>query len=74
MIMKSKMPLFLLVAGGYISSLVVYLIWYYTIPNFSVYGKNITDGPNMEIVVVGITVLYLLLYFLILSIRLFQTP
>ena len=38
--------------------------------------KNITDAPNMEIVVVvvGITALYLFLYFLILSIRSFQTP
>jgi len=73
--MKSKMPLFLLLAG-YISSLVVYLIWYYTIWHYSLYEKNITDAPNMEIVVVvvGITALYLFLYFLILSIRSFQTP
>jgi len=72
--MKSKMLLFLLVAGGCISSLVAYLIWYYTIPYFSPYGKNITDGLNVEMVVVGITVLYLFLYFSILSIRSFQTP
>ena len=73
--MKSKMPLFLLLAG-YISSLVVYLIWYYTIWHYSLYEKNITDAPNMEIVVVvvGITALYLFLYYLILSIRSFQTP
>jgi hypothetical protein len=72
--MKLKTPLFLLVAGGYIFSLVVYLIWYYTIPYFSPYGKNITDGPNIEIVIVGITALYLFLYFLILSMRSFQKP
>ena len=71
--MKSKRPLFLSLAG-YISSLVVYLIWYYKMPHFSPYGKNIIDGPNIEIVVVGITALYLFLYFLILSIRSFQTP
>ena len=73
--MKSKTPLFLLLSG-YISSLVVYLIWYYKIWHYSPYQKNITDAPNMEIVtvVVGITALYLFLYFLILSIRSFQTP
>ncbi len=73
--MKSKTPLFLLLAG-YISSLGVYLIWYYTIWNYSQYEKHITDASNMEIVVVvvGITALYLFLYFLILSIRSFQTP
>jgi len=73
--MKSKTPLFLLLSG-YISSLVVYLIWYYKIWHYSPYQKNITDAPNMEIVtvVVGITALYLFLYFLILSIRSFQAP
>jgi len=73
--MKSKTPLFLLLSG-YISSLVVYLIWYYKIWHYSQYQKNITDAPNMGIVtvVVGITALYLFLYYLILSIRLFQTP
>ena len=72
--MKLKKNLFFLVAGGYILSLVFYLIWYYTIPYFSPYGKNITDGPNIEIVVVIITALYLFLYFLISSIRSFQKP
>lgn len=73
--MKSKTPLFLLLSG-YISSLVVYLIWYYKIWHYSQYQKNITDAPNMGIVtvVVGITALYLFLYYLILSIRSFQTP
>ncbi len=71
--MKSKMPLFFILLAGYISSLVVYLIWYHTIPNFSIFGKTITDSPNMKIVVVAITALYLFLYFLILSIRSFQT-
>jgi hypothetical protein len=75
MVMKSKMPLFLLLSG-YISSLVVYLIWYYKIWHYSQYQKNIPYAPNMEIVavVVGITALYLFLYYLILSIRSFQTP
>jgi predicted Na+-dependent transporter len=72
--MKSKIPLFFMSLAGYISSLVVYLIWYYTIPQFSIYGNNITDSPNMTIVVVAITALYLFLYFLILSIKSFQTP
>lgn len=72
--MKSKVPLFLLAAGGYISSLAVYLIWYYATPYFLPYGRNITDGPGIEMVVVGITALYLFLYFLMLSIRSFQTP
>ena len=72
--MKSKIPLFFISLAGYISSLVVYLIWYYTIPQFSIYGNNITDSPNMTIVVVAITALYLFLYFLILSIKSFQTP
>ncbi len=73
--MKSKTPLFLLLSG-YISSLVVYLIWYYKIWHYSQYQKNITDAPYLGIVtvVVGITALYLFLYYLILSIRLFQTP
>jgi hypothetical protein len=71
--MKSKMVLFLSVAG-YISSLVIYLIWYYTIPHYSLYGKNITDSPNIGVVIVAITALYLFLYFLILSVRSFQTP
>jgi len=72
--MKLKRSLFLLVAGGYILSLVFYLIWYYTMPYFSPYGKNITGGLNIEIVVVVITALYLFLYFLISSIRSIQKP
>ena len=64
--MKSKLPLFLIVAGGYILSVVVYLIWYFTILPYSHKVKNI--------VIVGLTVLYLILYFLILSIRSFQKP
>ena len=72
--MKSKITLFFISLAGYISSLVVYLIWYYTIPQFSIYGNNITDSPNMTIVVVAITALYLFLYFLILSNKTFQTP
>lgn len=73
--MRSKTPLFLLLSG-YISSLVVYLIWYYKIWHYSQYQKNITDAPYLGIVtvVVGITALYLFLYYLILSIRLFRTP
>ena len=73
--MKSKMPLFLLLAG-YLFSIAVYLIWYYALWNYSKYEKNITDAPNMEIVVVVIviTALYLFLFFLILSIRSLQTP
>ena len=73
--MKSKTPLFFLLSG-YISSLVVYFIWYYKIWHYSPYQKSITDAPNMEIVtvVIGITALYLFLHFLILSIRSFQTP
>jgi len=63
--MKSKTPLFLLFAG-YIFTLVVYFIWYYTILPYPPNEKNI--------VVVGITALYLFLYFLILSIKSFQTP
>jgi len=72
--MKFKRTSFLLVAGGCILSLVFYLIWYHTIPYFSIYGKNITSGANIKIVVVVITALYLFLYFLILSIRSFQNP
>ena len=64
--MKSKLPLFLIVAGGYILSVLVYLIWYHTILPYSNKVKNI--------VIVGLTVLYLILYFLILSIRSFQKP
>ena len=64
--MKSKLPLFLIVAGGYILSVLVYLIWYFTILPYSHKVKNI--------VIVGLTVLYLILYFLILSIRSFQKP
>jgi hypothetical protein len=72
--MKSKTPLTLLLSG-YISSLAGYLIWYYKIWHYSQYQKNISDAPNMGIiiVVVGITALYLFLYYLILSIRSFQT-
>ena len=70
--MKSKMPLFFILLSGYISSLAVYLFWYYTIPYYSL--KKITDAPNLEIVLVGITILYLFLYLFILSIRSFQTP
>ena len=66
--MKSKMPLFLIVAGGYIFSIVVYLIWHYTIWPYSPNDKNII------VVVVGITALYLFLYFLISSIKSFQRP
>ncbi len=54
--------------------MVFYLIWYYTIPFFSPYGKNITSGSNIKIVVVVITALYLFLYFVISSIRSFQKP
>lgn len=72
--MKLKRSLFLLVAGGYILSLVFYLIWYYTMPYVSPYGKNITVSPNIKIIVVFITALYLFLYFLISSIRSFQKP
>jgi hypothetical protein len=73
--MKAKMPLFFLLTG-YISSLVFYLIWYSTIWHNSQYEKTIPDASNMKIVliVVGITALYLSLYYLILSIRSFQTP
>ena len=62
--MKSNKPLFSLLAG-YIFSLLVFRIWYHT-----------TDTPIMEVVVVVfvITVLYLLLYFLILTVSLLQTP
>jgi len=64
--MKSKLPLFLIVAVGYIFSVVVYLIWYFTILPYSNNLKNI--------IIAGLTVLYLILYFLILSIRSFQKP
>jgi hypothetical protein len=64
--MKSKLPLFLIVPGGYILSVGVYLIWYFTILPYSHNVKNI--------VIVGLTVLYLILYFLILSIKSFQKP
>ena len=72
--MKSKTSLFSISFAGYIFSLTVYLIWYYTIPQFSIYGNNITDSPSITIVVVAITALYLFLYLLILSIRSFQKP
>ena len=72
--MKSKTSLFFISFAGYIFSLTVYLVWYYTIPQFSIYGNNITDSPSMTIVVVAITALYLFLYLLILSIRSFQKP
>lgn len=64
--MKSKLRLFLIVAVGYIFSVVVYLIWYSTISPHSHNVKNI--------IIVGLTVLYLFLYFLISSIRSFQKP
>ena len=62
--MKSKRPLFLSLAG-YIFSLLVFRIWYHT-----------TDTPIMEVVVVVvfITALYLLLYFLILAVSSLQRP
>ena len=72
--MKSKTSLFSISFAGYIFSLTVYLVWYYTIPQFSIYGNNITDSPSITIVVVAITALYLFLYLLILSIRSFQKP
>ena len=72
--MKSKTSLFFISFAGYIFSLTVYLVWYYTIPQFSIYGNNITDSPSITIVVVAITALYLFLYLLILSIRSFQKP
>jgi uncharacterized coiled-coil protein SlyX len=59
-VMKSHKPLFLLLAG-YIFSLLVFRIRYHT-----------TDTPIMEVVVVGITALYLLLYFLILAVSSLQ--
>ena len=73
--MRSKTPLFLLLAG-YITSAIVYLVWYYIIWHFPPYKKYTTASPNMEIVVViaGITVLYLILLLLIYFIRSFQTP
>ena len=73
--MKSKTPLFLLLAG-YISSSLVFFICYHIIWHFPQYKKYTSDSPNMEIVVVmvGITVLYLFLYFLIWLIEFFQTP
>jgi ABC-type multidrug transport system fused ATPase/permease subunit len=70
--MKSKMPLFILFAG-YISSLMVYLIWYYALWHQSQHEKLITDPLNVKIVVVVITVLYLLLCFFIFFIRSLQT-
>jgi hypothetical protein len=72
---RLRIPLFLLL-GGYIASTLVYLIWYYVIWHFPQYKKYTTASPKMEIVVViaGITVLYLCLYFLIFISRSFQTP
>jgi hypothetical protein len=64
--MKSKLRLFLIVAVGYIFSVAVYLIWYFTILPYPHNVKNI--------VIVGLTVLYIFLYFLISSIRSFQKP
>ena len=72
-VMKSKTPIFLLLAG-YTASLLVYLIWYYKIWPYSQYGKNIADPPNIKTVIVSITALYLFLYFLILYINSLQTP
>jgi uncharacterized coiled-coil protein SlyX len=69
--MKSKMPLFFILLSGYMSSLAVYLAWYYIIPYYSL--KKITDSLNTGIVVTGITALYLFLYF-ILRIRSLQSP
>jgi len=66
MAMKSKLRLFLIVSVGYIFSVVVYLVWYFTILPYSHNVKNI--------VIVVLTVLYLALYFLILSMRSFQKP
>ena len=70
--MKSKMSLFFILLSGYLSSLVVYLTWYYTIPYYTL--NKITDTPNITTVITGITALYLFLYAFILSIRFFQTP
>jgi hypothetical protein len=64
--MTSKLRLFLIVAVGYIFSVAVYLIWYFTILPYPHNVKNI--------VIVGLTVLYIFLYFLISSIRSFQKP
>jgi hypothetical protein len=64
--MTSKLHLFLIVAVGYIFSVAVYLIWYFTILPYPHNVKNI--------VIVGLTVLYIFLYFLISSIRSFQKP
>lgn len=62
--MKSKIPIFLLIAG-YIFSLLVFRIWYCT-----------SDAPIMEIVIVVVlvTVFYFLLYLMILFVTSLQTP
>jgi len=62
--MKSNKPLFSLLAG-YIFSLLVFRIWYHT-----------TETPIVEVavVVVVITALYLLLYFLILTVSSLRRP
>ena len=73
--MRSKTSLFLLLAG-YLSSALVYFIWYYVIWHFPNYKKYATNSPNMEFVVViaSITVLYLFIFFLIWAIESLQTP
>jgi len=62
--MKSKIPIFLLIAG-YIFSLLVFRIWYCT-----------SDSPIMEIVIVVVLVtgFYFLLYLMILFVTSLQTP
>ena len=62
--MKSNKPLFSLLAG-YIFSLLVFRIWYHT-----------ADTPIVEVVevVVVITSLYLIFYFLILAVSSLQRP
>ena len=73
--MKSKKPLFILIAG-YIFSSLGYLIWYHKIWRNSPYHKNVAHAFNMEIVgvIICITACFLLLYFIILHIRSFRTP
>jgi hypothetical protein len=73
--MKSKKS-FLIILGGYLSSLGFYLIWYHTKYFYLLYGK-INFKPSLveiAVVVFSLTSLFFLLYLLCLFIRPLKKP
>ncbi len=73
--MKSKKP-FLIILGGYLSSLGFFFIWYNTKYHYLLYERTTFSASLVEIVVVvfAITSLFYLLYLLSLFIRPLKKP